>query len=294
MCLCGFAGSPALCFYLQLPNSLHNGYTHNIMQCEYYHIDAFTEKQFKGNPAGVCILEKELPQDLMLKIAQENGLAETAFVVKEYGRYRIRWFTPDIEMDLCGHATLSSAYVIKRFIEPSRQEVIFESRSGALTVTFENQLIKMDLPARMPVKTDLPEEIAGALSIQPAETYKARDYVLLYGSEDDVKNIRIDRKLFDGINLDTGGVCITARGRDYDFVSRFFTPQATILEDPVTGSAHCSLIPLWSKKLGKREMTAMQLSRRTGIIYCGNGSDGRVCVAGYACLYSRGIIETGT
>jgi PhzF family phenazine biosynthesis protein len=262
-----------------------------LMELEYYHVDSFTSEQFKGNPAGVCLLRKELPDAVLLGIARENGLAETAFLKKNGKNYGIRWFTPDIEMDLCGHATLASAYIIKEYIDPGSTGVLFESASGELAVTVEGQLLRMDFPARVPVPSELPDEIYESLSIKPAAVYKARDYVLVYESESDIRNLSINRFMFDSVNLGPGGVCITAKGDSFDFVSRFFTPQSTILEDPVTGSAHCSLIPFWSGRLGKQKMTALQASERSGILYCENGQNGRVFIAGNARLYSRGVIN---
>jgi PhzF family phenazine biosynthesis protein len=262
-----------------------------LMQIDYYHVDSFTTEQFKGNPAGVCLLKEELSDSVLLGIAGENGLAETAFIRKVGNNYGIRWFTPDIEMDLCGHATLASAYVIKKFIDPVCENILFESAAGSLTVTFDGQLISMDFPKRIPVPAELPEEIYESLSIKPVAVYRARDYVLLYRSESDIRDLTVNRILFDRINLGAGGVCITSQGQSYDFVSRFFSPQATILEDPVTGSAHCSLIPFWSERLGKQKMTARQVSERSGILYCENGQNDRVFVAGNARLYSKGLIE---
>ncbi|MCK9170697.1 MAG: PhzF family phenazine biosynthesis protein [Treponema sp.] len=261
------------------------------MQIDYYHVDSFTTEQFKGNPAGVCLLKEELPDSVLLGIAGENGLAETAFIRKAGNNYSIRWFTPDIEMDLCGHATLASAYIIKKFIDPGCENILFESASGSLTVTFDGELISMDFPKRIPVPAELPEEIYESLSIKPVAVYKSRDYVLLYKSESDIPNLIVNRILFDRINLGPGGVCVTAKAQSFDFISRFFTPQASISEDPVTGSAHCSLIPFWSERLGKQRMTALQASQRSGILYCENGQKDRVSVAGNARLYSKGLIE---
>ncbi len=281
----------ALLFYKRCSGTNYKQRRNVSMQLEYYHVDSFTTEQFKGNPAGVCLLKEDLPDAVLLGISRENGLAETAFLKKSGNNYGIRWFTPDIEMDLCGHATLASAYVIKKFFEPESTRVLFTSASGELAVTFDGQLLRMDFPGRMPVPAGLPEEIFGSLSIKPASVYKSRDYVLLYESEDDVRNLTVDRIMFDKVNLGPGGVCVTAEGRSFDFVSRFFTPQSTILEDPVTGSAHCSLIPFWSERFGKRKMTAQQLSERSGILYCENGQNERVVIAGNARLYSRGVLE---
>lgn len=262
------------------------------MRLDYYHVDSFTAQRFRGNPAGVCVIDGEwLPAATMQSIAAENGLAETAFIRQSGDHFDIRWFTPDIEMDLCGHATLASAYVIKRFIDRGIDAVAFDSKSGVLRVSYEGDLISMDLPKRTPVKAELPADIFASLSAKPSEVLKARDYVLVYPDEDEIADLQIRRELLDRVDLGPGGVCVTAPGGEFDFVSRFFTPRSTILEDPVTGSAHCSLIPFWAERLGKRKMRARQLSARTGILHCENGEGERVSVAGNACLYSRGTIE---
>lgn len=254
-----------------------------------YQIDAFTEEIFKGNPACVIPLENWLTDDVMLKIAQENAVAETAFFVKNDDKFHLRWFTPEIEMDLCGHATLATAHAIKTILNHKNDTLVFNTLSGDLIVTFENQMYTLDLPSREPVLASLPENIKLSLNIQPKEVYKSRDYVLVYEKEEDVKNIKIDRNSFDEINLGNGGVIITSKGDNCDFVSRFFTPQASILEDPVTGSAHCSLIPFWSKRLQKKEMFAKQISSRSGELYCIDNND-RVIIKGKARTYSIGEI----
>jgi len=250
-----------------------------------YHVDSFTDELFKGNPACVVPLKKWPVDDLLLKIAKENALPETAFFIQEKNRFQLRWFTPDIEMDLCGHATLAAAFCIQEIHKHTENKILFETLSGELIVTKENDLYELDLPTRMPSKSSLPREIQRALNIQPKEIFKSRDLLLVYNSQKEVENIIIDRQEFDKINLGTGGVIVTAIGENCDFVSRFFTPQATILEDPVTGSAHCSLTPFWSKRLEKNKLVAKQLSSRSGTLYCENKTD-RVAISGKARLFS--------
>jgi PhzF family phenazine biosynthesis protein len=257
------------------------------MKLELYQIDAFTEKIFGGNPACVVPLSHWLSDDILLKIAKENAVAETAFFVAGEEKIHLRWFTPEIEMDLCGHATLATAHCLKTMLGFKRDVFVFETLSGDLTVWVDDDLYKMDFPARMPVPDELPDIIVQALNIQPGEVFKARDYLLVYDRESDVRNIEIDRPVFDKINLSPGGVIVTAPGDTCDFVSRFFTPQASILEDPVTGSAHCSLVPFWAARLNKNELTAYQVSERLGKLYCENKGD-RVILSGHARTYSSG------
>ncbi|WP_394759072.1 PhzF family phenazine biosynthesis protein [Flavobacterium sp.] len=257
------------------------------MKYEVYQIDAFTDEIFGGNPACVVPLENWLPDDLLLKITQENAVAETAFFVVNGDKIHLRWFTPDLEMDLCGHATLATAHELISILNYPKNEIVFNTLSGDLLVTFENELYTLDFPSRKPIVDELPEIISKSLSIQPIETLKSRDYVLVYENESDIKDIQIDRQLFDQINLGTGGVIITSKGNNSDFVSRFFTPQATILEDPVTGSAHCSLIPYWSEKLNKNRLSAIQLSDRKGFLFC-EQRDERVLISGKAKTYLIG------
>lgn len=257
------------------------------MKYNLYQIDAFTDKIFGGNPACVVPLDKWLADDILLKIAQENAVAETAFFVDNGDKIHLRWFTPEIEMDLCGHATLATAHCLKTILDYKKEHIVFETRSGDLIVSVEKDVYKMDFPSRMPVLDSLPETISKSLSIPPKEIYKARDYVLVYENETAIKDIKIDRQLFDQINLDPGGVVVTAIGDNSDFVSRFFTPQASILEDPVTGSAHCSLIPFWAIRLDKKELYALQISERIGVLFCEYKGD-RVIISGNAITYSVG------
>lgn len=261
------------------------------MKLDLYQIDSFTDKMFGGNPACVVPLEKWLPEELMLNIARENAVAETAFFVRNGDRIHLRWFTPEIEMDLCGHATLATAHCLMSILGHRSNQVVFDTLSGELTVSFENGLYMMDFPSRPPKSAELPEPIKNALNIAPKEVLKSRDYVLVYDTEADIRKITINRTYFDQINLDPGGVILTSRGTASDFVSRYFTPQASILEDPVTGSAHCSLIPFWADRLGRKEMVALQVSQRIGKLYCHYHGD-RVLVGGKAKTYSVGSLWT--
>lgn len=257
------------------------------MRYQTFQVDAFSNKVFGGNPACVVPLKEWLPDDVMLKIAQENAVAETAFFIDEGEFVQLRWFTPDLEMDLCGHATLATSFVIHSCLDYPSDEIHFKTMSGDLTVTFNDNCYHLDFPSRKPEIAQLPSEISEALNIQPLSVYKSRDYMLVYNNENEVKNIKIDRQIFDKINLGHGGVIVTAKGDSVDFVSRFFTPQATILEDPVTGSAHCSLIPYWSSVLSKKNLHAIQLSERAGELVCKDLGE-RVLIGGQAVLYSSG------
>jgi PhzF family phenazine biosynthesis protein len=261
------------------------------MKLYIYQIDAFTDNIFGGNPACIVPLNEWLPDEILLKISQENAVAETAFFIDRGDKIHLRWFTPEIEMDLCGHATLATAHCLKSILNDPREEMIFETLSGDLTVFVENDMYHLNFPSRMPSPAKLPEIIKNSLSIQPLEIYKSRDYLLMYEKEEDIKKIEIDRNAFDQINLDPGGVIVTAKGEHCDFVSRFFTPQASILEDHVTGSAHCSLIPFWALKLGKNKLHAIQLSDRIGNLYCEYKKD-RVIISGRARTYSIGSLWT--
>ncbi len=260
------------------------------MQYNLYQIDAFTDTIFGGNPACVVPLTTWLPDKILLKITQENAVAETAFFIIGHDSVELRWFTPEIEMDLCGHATLASAHVLKTILNYKSDTIIFTSVSGPLAVTEKDGLYTLDFPARPPQPCALPPTIARSLGRQPKEVLKARDYLLVYDTEEDIRNIAINRQILDEINIDPGGIIVTAPGNTCDFVSRFFTPQASIFEDPVTGSAHCSLIPYWSEKLKKHNMFAMQLSQRVGKLYCTNNAE-RVLISGNAKTYSQGTFS---
>jgi PhzF family phenazine biosynthesis protein len=257
------------------------------MKLQLYQIDAFTNELFGGNPACVVPLNDWLPDDLLFKITRENAVAETAFFIIHEDHIHLRWFTPEVEMDLCGHATLATAHVLTTILNYGKETIVFRTLSGELTVRVNQDRYTLDFPSRKPVIAPLPDSIKNALNLLPMEVLKARDYVLVYENEQHIKDLRINRLIFDEINLDTGGVIVTAKGDDCDFVSRFFTPQALILEDPVTGSAHCSLIPFWSERLNRKEMHAKQLSERVGNLYCVDQGQ-RVLIGGEAKTYSIG------
>ena len=257
------------------------------MKFNLYQIDAFTNSIFGGNPACVVPLKQWLSDKILLQIAKENAVAETAFFINKGDHIQLRWFTPEIEMDLCGHATLATAHCLKTILNYPSNKIVFKTLSGELSVSIENEFYSLDFPSRMPVVSELPLNIEKSLNILPKEVYKSRDYVLVYDSEDEIKNIQINRNDFDQINIDPGGVIVTSKGKNEDFVSRFFTPQASILEDPVTGSAHCSLIPFWAKRLQKNKLSAKQLSKRGGVLNCLNKKD-RVIISGQARTYSIG------
>lgn len=259
------------------------------MNIQIFQIDAFTSTAFGGNPAAVCPLENWLSDKQMQLIAMENNLAETAFYVKKEHDFEIRWFTPTTEVDLCGHATLASAFVIFNFEQPDINIINFHSpRSGNLTVSKNEELLTLNFPSDEIDEVEIPTEISESFDIKPKSVLKGKtDYILVFGSQEDIVNFNPD---FDVIaNLDSRGLIITAPGDNVDFVSRFFAPQSGIPEDPVTGSAHTSLTPYWSEKLGKKELTAKQLSKRQGDLLCINLGD-RVEISGKARLYMSGTI----
>jgi PhzF family phenazine biosynthesis protein len=253
---------------------------------KYYVVDAFADGLFKGNPAGVCIPDKELDAETMQKIAFENNLAETAFLTKNGDGYALRWFTPETEIDLCGHATLATAYILMVYLKPSMNKVSFSTQSGMLTVEKEDGILSMDFPSRKPVPCAVPDLLEKALGAKAVETHLSRDLIVLLENEEAVRDLKPDLSLLSQIK-DAFGFAITAKGNSCDFVSRFFTPGAGIPEDPVTGSSHCSLIPFWSERLGKTQMTARQLSKRGGTIYCEDRGS-RVKIGGKAVCYLKG------
>jgi len=252
-----------------------------------YQIDAFASKVFLGNPAAVCPLESWLDDSVLQAIAQENNLSETAFLVPTEHGYHIRWFTPVAEVDLCGHATLASAFVVFTHLEPSGVEVSFNSRSGRLTVTRDDDLLTMDFPSLPPVPCEAPSDLIKGLGGEPIEVCCSEDYVAVFSEEDDIRNLRPDFEMLR--ELDLRGVAVTAKGRSVDFVSRFFAPKYGVNEDPVTGSAHCSLTPYWARKLNKRDLHARQVSKRGGELFCRDCGD-RVAISGRAVVYMEGSI----
>ncbi len=261
------------------------------MTLDIYQIDTFTKELFHGNPAAVCPLKEWLPFDVMLNIAKENNLAETAYFIHKHDNiFQLRWFTPEIEMDLCGHATLASAFVITKCLNYEFEIIIFETLSGNLIVNTNGDLLEMNFPSRPAIPAKLPDIITQSLSISPIEIYKARDYLLLYKSEESVLNIELNAAILEQFNMDPGGIIITAQGITSDFVSRFFTPGAAVFEDPVTGSSHCTLVPFWAERLNKTKLHARQVSERGGDLYC-NLDNNRVLIRGSALKYLQGQIE---
>jgi predicted PhzF superfamily epimerase YddE/YHI9 len=257
------------------------------MNIPIYQIDAFTSSVFGGNPAAVCPLERWLDDATLQAIAAENNLAETAFFVPQGQGYALRWFTPTIEVDLCGHATLASAFVIFGELDPARAAVTFATRSGDLTVRRDGELLVMDFPALAPEPCAPPEALLAGLDAVPREVFAAMDYLAVYDSEDQVRALRPDMALL--ARLDRRGVIATAPGLRADFVSRFFAPAAGVPEDPVTGSAHCTLTPYWSQRLGKQRLRALQVSARGGELFC-EDRGARVTIAGQAVKFLQGTI----
>jgi PhzF family phenazine biosynthesis protein len=257
------------------------------MRLPIYQIDAFAPRVFGGNPAAIVPLDSWLPDDVMQAIAAENNLAETAFFVPEGEGYALRWFTPAVEVDLCGHATLASAHLIFSRLVPSREQVTFKTRSGPLTVTRRADVLALELPSRPPQKCAIPADLDAAMGTPSKQVLAARDYLLVYEREDDIRALKPDMAKV--ATLDRFAVIATAPGSDCDFVSRFFAPAQGIPEDPVTGSAHCTLIPYWSQRLGKTKLSARQLSPRGGELMCEDRGE-RVVVAGKSVLYLEGAI----
>jgi PhzF family phenazine biosynthesis protein len=259
------------------------------MKIKMYQIDAFTDRLFHGNPAAVCPLDQWLPEKQMQQIAMENNLAETAFFVREGERFRIRWFTPEVEVDLCGHATLAAAFVLFHFERYPGETVEFQSRSGMLSVRKDGDLLTMNFPADAAQKADLSDAWIGAIGMTPAECFRGKsDYMLVYPAQEDIERIQPDMTKV--VRIPARGIIVTAPGRDADFVSRFFAPQSGVPEDPVTGSSHTTLVPYWAARLGKTELSAMQLSKRRGWLKCRFAGD-RVEISGNARAYLVGQIE---
>jgi PhzF family phenazine biosynthesis protein len=258
------------------------------MQLAMYQVDAFTGRLFAGNPAAVCPLEAWLPDATMQAIAAENNLSETAFFVPRGDEYDLRWFTPTLETDLCGHATQASGFVVMNRLAPQKSTVHFHTRSGRLTVTREGDMFAIDLPAQPPAPCEMPSKTVGALGRKPAQILGAVKYLVVYDNEADVAALAPDTAALRDIDRD--GIIVTAPGRDCDFVSRYFAPHAGIPEDPVTGSAHCTLAPYWAKRLRKTKLHARQISQRGGELSCELCGD-RVVIAGRAALYLEGKIH---
>jgi PhzF family phenazine biosynthesis protein len=268
------------------------------MRLPIYQVDAFAEKLFGGNPAAICPLQAWLPDATMQAIAAENNLAETAFFVREGdgagaaggNDYLLRWFTPTVEVDLCGHATLASAHIVFNVLQPGRERVNFRTlKAGALTVERRGDLLVMDFPERPAEPVAPPQGLIAALGGKPREVLKARDHMVVYESAAEVSALKPDFAALGKI-ADCWSAMATAPGENgVDFVSRFFAPRQGIDEDPATGSSHCTLVPYWAKRLGKTELQARQLSRRVGTLTCGLNGD-RVSIGGRAVLYLEGQI----
>ena len=258
------------------------------MKLKIYQVDAFTSTLFRGNPAAVVPLERWLNDELLLSIALENNLSETAYLVPNGGGYHIRWFTPYVEVDLCGHATLASSHVIFTELGFGDEVIEFQSRSGPLRVEQEEDGYVMDFPVETQTSCEIPERIVNGLGLEPKEIYKGTDYVAVVNSQDVVEQLAPDfREL---ARLDSRGLIVTAPGDDCDFVSRGFFPQTGIDEDPVTGSAHCQMAPYWAERLGKTRLVGRQLSARGGEVIC-NLDGKRVKLQGSAVTYLEGTIQ---
>ena len=275
--------------YLFLPGSVaKNGF--DSMKIPIYQVDAFSDQLFKGNPAAVCPLVEWLPDELMQNIAFENNLAETAFIVPSGDGYKIRWFTPTVEVDLCGHATLASAHVVFHELGHTSEDVHFLShRSGPLLVSKRGDQLVLNFPCDVMEELAVDPVYSTGLAISPRTVFKGKtDLLFIYESESDILNLQPD---FEALKIhQVRGIIVTAPGEKTDFVSRFFGPNSGGNEDPVTGSAHTTLMPYWHSVLGKQTMTAMQLSQRTGFLTCTLQGD-RVEIAGKSVLYLRGEIN---
>ncbi len=258
------------------------------MKLRQFQVDAFASRRFEGNPAAVCPLKEWLSDDLMQSIAAENNLSETAFFVPAQSGFHLRWFTPLAEVDFCGHATLASGHVLFDALDYEKQSVVFETRSGEMTVERSGKLYVMNFPAQPPRPCSPPKTLIEALGAKPTEVLAADDYLAVFESQAVVQSLAPDfARLGD---LDLRGVIATAPGDDHDFVSRFFGPKLGIDEDPVTGSAHCELTPYWSQRLSKKQLRARQISRRGGDVLCEIAGD-RVRLKGSAVTFMVGEIE---
>lgn len=256
------------------------------MKISYFEVDAFANKPFQGNPAGICPLAKWLDEATMQNIAAENNLAETAFFVPRGDDFDLRWFAPEVEIDLCGHATLASAFILFNELGRKGNTVRFHTKSGVLTVSQNGDVLTLDFPSRPPKPCSAPEALIPGLGKKPIQVLKARDYFALYETAEDVRSLKPDFALLGTLDEK---VIVTAPGTDCDFVSRFFAPSQGVPEDPVTGSAHCTLIPYWAARLGKKKLFGRQRSPRGGEIWCEDRGE-RVSIAGRAVKYLEGTI----
>lgn len=260
------------------------------MKLKLYQVDAFTSKRFQGNPAAICPLENWLSDEMMQAIAAENNLAETAFYVPKGEDFHLRWFTPTTEVALCGHATLATAHILYSVYGYAKDVLRFHTQSGILTVSKEEDWLKMNFPADEIVQVEAPKEILEGLGVQPKEVYRGKtDFLVILDHQTQIENLHPDFRLL-ATQEDARGTIVTAPGKEVDFVSRCFFPQSGIDEDPVTGSAHTTMIPYWAHKLDKKQLTAQQLSSRTGFLKCTYAGD-RVEIAGQAVTYLAGEIE---
>lgn len=247
-----------------------------------YIVDAFTDKPFSGNPAAVCVMDNWPSEESMMKLAMENNLSETAFIVKEKHGYHLRWFTPGTEIELCGHATLASAFVILNYYESESQEVQFDTLSGILMVTRKGSLYEMDFPTYDLKEIPVTDEMEKAFGVRPVKAVLGLDLVCVFETEEQVRTMEPDQTLLMGIEGRLQNA--TAAGRDADCVSRSFAPKVSVPEDPVCGSAHCQIADYWSKNLGKTRIHAYQASKRGGHLYCELKGDGRIAICGEAVL----------
>jgi predicted PhzF superfamily epimerase YddE/YHI9 len=260
------------------------------MQVPLFHVDAFTSAPFRGNPAAVCPLKAWLDDELLRQVAAENNLSETAYFVREEDHYRLRWFTAHCEVNLCGHATLASGFVLLTILEPQRESVQFATRSSMLSVHREGDRFSMDFPALPPWECSNPPQalLKGLRAARPNSILQIKDnYFVVYSSEDEVRSVRPDFAVLEGLH--PAGVAVTAPGSDVDFVSRYFAPSYGIPEDPVTGSTHCSLTPYWAHRLSKKCLHARQISARGGELWCEEAGD-RVVIKGRAVLTLQGSL----
>ncbi len=258
-----------------------------------YQVDAFADQPFSGNPAAVCVLDTWLDDSVLQNIATENNLSETAYIVRNDAGYDLRWFTPNMEVDLCGHATLASAYVVFEFLQSEWDQVNFYTASGQLTVDkMDKGLLSMDFPSTEGIRIDTLPIVEQALGVIPQDVRLSRDLLVVLESEQQVMELQPDFEKIKQIP-EALGVIVTAAGQQTDFVSRFFAPLAGVPEDPVTGSAHCTLIPYWAKRLGKNTLRARQGLLRSGELYCEYQGE-RVLISGFATLYLSGQISIGS
>ncbi len=260
------------------------------MKTKIYQIDAFTDKVFHGNPAAVCVLDEWPADEKMQQIAAENNLAETAFAIRKGDDFELRWFTPTTEVDLCGHATLATAFVLYKYFNYPLDKINFYSiNSGILSVEKKGNELILDFPTDIYEETEIPHDLISALDKKPVEAFKGKtDYLLIFATQKDIEEIKPDFNLLSGIKA--RGIIVSAPGNETDFVSRFFAPEVGVNEDPVTGSAHTTLIPYWSKRFNKNVLTAKQLSKREGYLHCEYLGE-RVKISGQAVTYLIGEIE---